>query len=86
MNEDELTVEERIQRGRIARRLLEEPVLADAFLDAKNTFVEAWLAGNSVELRDAAWAKIHALDEVRLALHRIIAEGEYAESMLQRRQ
>jgi hypothetical protein len=73
------TTDELIERARIARRLLDEPVLAEAMDEAERTFVVQWLEATKPELREAAWAKVHALTEVQRVLRAIIADGEHAE-------
>lgn len=47
-----------------ALQLLEDPVLMEAMEAARETFNDEWLSAETLEGREAAWAKTHALAEV----------------------
>lgn len=76
--EPNLSAEQVIARGHHAARLLEDEVLRAAHDDAERSILFTWLHADDAETREIAWAKIHALDEIRRALKRMVAEGEHA--------
>lgn len=67
-----------ISRGRHASRLLEDEVLAQAHEDAERAVLRAWLEAKDMAQREEAWAKIHAIREVRKTLQMYVSEGEYS--------
>lgn len=85
MNGDDLTAQEKIDRGVIAARLLEDPVLADAFRDARKQFTAEWLATDHERAQLAAWAKIHGLDAIHEQLRRTVANGQIEAEIARRR-
>lgn len=71
--------EEEIERAKSAERILHDPVFRDAMDMSIRTFYEQWLSADSVEARESAWARTHAIQELEQSLRSIIAHGEYAE-------
>jgi len=71
--------EEEIERAKSAERILYDPVFRDAMDMSIKVFYEEWLDAKSVEARESAWAKTHAIQELEQSLRSIIAHGEYAE-------
>jgi hypothetical protein len=67
-----------IARAEIARQLLEDPVMAEAFETAEGKFVKEWRESADLERREMAWAKVQALDEVRRVLRTVLNKGQYA--------
>ena len=67
-----------IARGEIARQLLRDPVMAEAFIQAEQTFIKEWRDSDEPARREMAWAKVQALDEVRRVLRTIVHRGQYA--------
>lgn len=69
-----------IARGEIARQLLEDQVMKDAFLGAEERFVKEWRATEPKEIarRETVWAQVQGLDEVRRQLRTILHEGQHA--------
>lgn len=66
-------------RAEEAARILSGPVFADAMAFAQDSFRREWMEAETVEAREAAWAKTHALDEVQRQLRRIVNRGTGAE-------
>lgn len=84
--EPQLSLEERVARGTVAARLLNDPVVMGILGEVERNMLRDWLAGGSVEERERAWATIHALEGIRGEFRRIIAQGEHAAEALRRAQ
>lgn len=82
----ERTVQQDIERGRQAARMLDDAVFNGAVEDARQRFYEEWLSAGTPADREAAWAKTHALNAVGDSLRRTVSEGDFAEEALRRSQ
>lgn len=78
--------EQRVARGQHAARLLEDEVLRHASASARERLVAEWLDTDDPLKQRAAWAKIHALEEIATELRRLKADGEFAAESLRRAQ
>lgn len=74
---DEITI------GRRAEELLEDEVLAAAFTALEVEYTREWRQGKTLEDRERAWAKVHAVEEVHRKLRAALANGELAAAQLQ---
>lgn len=52
------------EKGRAAKRLLNDPILLEAFEAARDDFIDEWVDGETVDERELAWAKTKALAAV----------------------
>ena len=52
------------QKARHARQLLEDEVLVEAMEAATDAFHDEWMAAETIQAREDAWAKTNALSEV----------------------
>lgn len=73
--DNELDNDELAARGNRASQILSDPVFAQALADAERQFVQEWLAGSTTPTREAAHAKMHALQEVRNQLESYVADA-----------
>lgn len=78
--------EQEVRRGQRAQDLLTDEVLGLAFKACEDKYRREWLSTDDERRQYAAWAKTHALEEVRQELHRIVNRGEYAQTSLQSQQ
>ncbi len=69
-------------RGREAKDILATDVFYKAIEEAELNFLEELKYAETVEKRELAHAKIHALDGVVLALREIQSEGVFAEESI----
>lgn len=79
------STEERAERGRRAREILDDPIFQEAQRRAEREILQQWLEAKDPAAREAAWAKIHAQHETQRELHKIAEEGLYAQEVLRRR-
>lgn len=77
---DEYNAEETIRRGQVARRLLSDPIMSEAFERADQLFVEEWRNATTPADREVAWSKVTALEEVQRVLQQIASNGELLEA------
>lgn len=70
--------EDKVELGHAAKRLLEDPVLAFAFDRVKGRLRQTWenTAPNEFEKRQAAYAHIWALEEVKRMLREFVSAAE----------
>lgn len=52
------------QKAIHARQLLEDPVLNEALEVSADEYVDEWMAASTVDEREAAWHKRHALADI----------------------
>lgn len=74
-NEQELSSEEAAARGHRAEQIMYDPVFVEALAEAEQTFVHEWLGADSTAVREAAHAKVHALQEIRNRLAAFVADA-----------
>lgn len=82
--EVQLSREDTIRLGRAARDLLESELWKLVSDQTELSLVDEWLASATVEKREHAWAKLHALNEVTRTLTSIVNDGEHAAEVLRR--
>lgn len=74
-----MTGEERVQRAIHAQALKGDTVLQEAFATADARYVQEWREADTPEEREAAHAKMRALQHVQRELDIIVADGQHAE-------
>ncbi len=72
------------RRGEQARRLLEEPLLAEAFATVETGLRQQWEASGDGEavMRERAWLMLKLLKRVRAGLIEVMETGRLAETQL----
>ena len=67
-----------VARAEEANRLLNGPIMKEAFAEAEAVFMEEWKQADTVARREMCWAKVAGLEEVRRHLRRVKSQGEHA--------
>ncbi len=79
-----MTHEQEVLRGLRAGELLDNELLVEAFQSAEDHAVSDWIAAEDPHVREKAWHRVHALNEVRAELRRIVADGQYAAAAIRK--
>lgn len=79
-----MTLEQERRRGLDARRLLNDPLLAEAFATVETALRRQWEASSDGEapLRERAWLMLKLLGRVRGLLTESVETGRLAEAQL----
>jgi hypothetical protein len=74
---DTLTKEQKISRAEEAKRLLEHPLLKEAFANLRINYFEAWLntTPDKVNERDAVYHAGRVLSDVEAHLRIVVTQG-----------
>lgn len=74
---DQLTKEQKIARADEAKRLIENPLLREAFANLKLNYFEAWVATppEKVNERDAVFHAARVLNDVETHLRIVMSQG-----------
>ncbi len=82
-----MTDEELALRGELARQLLGNPLLAEAFQTIEDEVTEAWRASpaRDVEGREKLWLQLKLLHKLRGQLELVVETGRAAEASLVQR-
>ena len=82
-----MSPEQEVQRGQDAKRLLEEPLLQEAFEVIEQEIMEKWKTApaRDVDGREKLWMMLHLLGRVRSHLESVMASGHLAEATLAQR-
>lgn len=77
IEQNQLTKEQKVQRAEEAKRLLEHPLLREAFANLKFNYYEAWLATppEKVNERDAVYHAGRVLADVEAHLRIVVSHG-----------
>lgn len=67
--------EQRIRDGERIRQFLTDEVVKGRFEALEAKYVEEWKVGETPAAREAAWAKVRALGDVRLELNVVVDAG-----------
>lgn len=75
--QNDLTKEEKVRRAEHARRLMEDPMLKEAFANLKLNYFEAWAQcpPDKVHERDAIFHSVRVLADVETHLRIVMAQG-----------
>ena len=71
---------ERVERGREAKRLLNEPLIQQALAEVDAGIIAQWRAANDVETRERLWAGLHASRRVETWLVAVREDGAMAQA------
>ena len=82
-----MTPEQEQQRGRDAQRLLEDPLLIEAFDTLEQEIMRSWKTApaRDVEGREKLWMMLHLLQKARNHLESVMQSGKLAEATLAQR-
>lgn len=78
-----MTSEEEVTRGAAAKRLCEDPLFIEAMTKVEANTIQAWRSGDTPQKREAAHAKLKALEEIATQLRIVIQYGEVAEKKVE---
>ena len=79
-----LTPEQRRERGERAKRLLEDPLLIEAFQAVEMKAINDWLAATDVETREDCWRGARVVKGVRDHLASYLSDATLAEAQIER--
>jgi hypothetical protein len=79
-----MTLELESRRGEQARRLLEDPLLQEAFDTVGGTLRDAWVATteDATPERERLWLMLKLLDRIRSHLAQVLETGKLADAQL----
>lgn len=79
-----MTLEEEKRRGDEARRILDEPLLAEAFQEIEKELTQAWMESpaRDAEGREKTWLMLKLLHKVRGSLESMVSNGTMAKATL----
>ena len=79
-----MTLEQESRRGEQARRLLEDPLLQEAFATVDTALRDAWAttADDAVAERERLWLMLKLLGRVRIHMTDVVQTGRLAGSQL----
>jgi hypothetical protein len=79
-----MTLEQESRRGEQARRLLEDPLLQEAFAAVDRALREAWVAtpDEAADERERLWLMLKLLGRVRAHMIDVLQTGKLADGQL----
>jgi len=79
-----MTLEQESRRGEQARRLLEDPLLQEAFASVDRALREAWAAtqDDATAERERLWLMLKLLGRVRIHVVDVLQTGKLADGQL----
>lgn len=79
-----MTLEQESRRGEQARRLLEDPLLQEAFATVEGALRDAWAAtgDDATAERERLWLMLKLLGRVRTSLSEAMETGKLADGQL----
>jgi hypothetical protein len=79
-----MTLQQDIDRGDAAQRLLDDPFLKETFAKLRDEYVKLWEASPSrdVEGRERLWWAVRVVNEVQTDLHNIASSGRLARAQV----
>jgi hypothetical protein len=79
-----MTLEQQVRRGEQARRLLEDPLLQEAFASVEATLRETWGAtpDDATLERERLWLMLKLLARVRAHMTDVVQTGRLADTQL----
>jgi hypothetical protein len=80
-----MTAEQDEIRGRAAERLLNDPLMIEAFESIERSIMEEWKACRWPRRRDRLWTELKLLSRVKGHLAQTIASGKLAKQQLGKR-
>lgn len=73
-----LTQIERIERAQEAARLLEHPLIVEAFKGVRDGIIAQWESSDSSVSREALWAGLHGAKRLEVWLEALKSDGAMA--------
>ncbi len=72
-------------RAAAAQRLLDEPLLQEAFANVRGAAIEAWIATKTADAsaREFAWLTVKAVDRIAVELQSVVDTGKIAAARIQ---
>lgn len=79
-----MTLEQESRRGEQARRLLEDPLLQEAFATVETTLHDTWstTGDEATDERERIWLMLKLLRRVRARLSEVLETGRLADTQL----
>ena len=74
----DLTDEELVLRGKEAKRLMDDPLLVQAFTALEVAYIAAWKEAEDPAVRGTMWVKVKVLDDFKNELETYISRGVFA--------
>lgn len=83
---EQLTKEQKIQRAEEAKRLIEHPLIREAFTNLRLNYFEAWTATppEKVNERDAVYHAARVLSDVEAHLRIVISQGRIERAQIEK--
>jgi hypothetical protein len=83
-----MTLEQESRRGEQARRLLEDPLLQEAFESVDGALRDAWVATaeDATPERERLWLMLKLLGRIRSHLAQVLETGKLADAQLRARE
>ena len=83
-----MTDSEMAQRGEEAKRLLDNPLLKEAFATLEQEYTQAWKQTKASDevAREKLWMALNQLSKVQTQLHSVIQTGKVAKNALEKAQ
>jgi hypothetical protein len=64
------------QRAAHAKQLLDDPMIGEFFMQAREQLFSSWVIEDDWSCREALWQRAQALDNFRAYLHGFLATGQ----------
>jgi hypothetical protein len=79
-----MTLEQESRRGEQAKRLLDDPLLQEAFATVDSAVRDAWsaTANDATDERERLWLMLKLLERVRTHLSQVLEAGKLADRQL----
>jgi hypothetical protein len=79
-----MTLEQESRRGEQAKRLLDDPLLQEAFATIDSSLRDAWSAttADATDERERLWLMLKLLERVRTHLSQVLETGKLADRQL----
>lgn len=80
-------IEQDLERARLAKALLDNPLLNEILTSLKDRYVEAWLSSKpaDTEARERLYLASQAIDQVTNEISIAIQNGQIAKAIIERR-
>ncbi len=72
-----------VSRGYQAKALIENEFLSETFQYLKQSYIDAWMASKTPEMRESNWHSIHALQRVQDHLTKVLTDGRLAQAQIE---
>ena len=72
-----------IQRGEHAARLLDDPLLKEAFAGLESLMVQSWKTTTNPEEREQLWYTLKGLERFRSMFETAVQSGQYERTLIE---